>query len=143
MMNLTVLEWLGCLIPLKFLDKHHIRPVCCGHTIVGRIPDCVGTYVTQISLGYNYKQYIPNDLWNRFKLKIESYSSQFSNSKDYFHWTQVFVLYSFTIQGVSTSVTLRITDKHMDNTAVFSYRFLINNYATSFKVNIQFDHFRS
>ena len=29
-----VLEWLGSLIPLKFLDTHHDRPACCGHTIV-------------------------------------------------------------------------------------------------------------
>ena len=32
--ELPVLEWLRPLIPLKFLDKHHKRPVCCGHTIV-------------------------------------------------------------------------------------------------------------
>ena len=29
------------------------------------------------------------------------------------------------------------------NTAVFSHKFLINDFATSFKVKIQFDHFRS
>ena len=28
-------------------------------------------------------------------------------------------------------------------TAVFSYTFLVNDHATSFKVKIQFDHFRS
>ena len=34
MVNYTVLEWLGSLITLKFLDKHHNCPFCCGHTIV-------------------------------------------------------------------------------------------------------------
>ena len=28
------MEWSGSLIPLKFLDNHHNRPKCCGHTIV-------------------------------------------------------------------------------------------------------------
>ena len=31
----------------------------------------------------------------------------------------------------------------MGGTAVFSYTFLVNDYATSFKVKIQFDHFWS
>ena len=30
MMNSTVLEWSGSLIPLKFVDKHHNRPLCCA-----------------------------------------------------------------------------------------------------------------
>ena len=34
MVNQTILEWLGPLIPLKCLDKHHKRTVCCGNTIV-------------------------------------------------------------------------------------------------------------
>ena len=34
MVNNIVLESSGFLIALKFLDKHHDRPVCCGHTIV-------------------------------------------------------------------------------------------------------------
>ena len=34
MVNKTVLEWSGSMIPLKFFDKHHNHPVCCGHAIV-------------------------------------------------------------------------------------------------------------
>ena len=34
MVNKTVLEWLGSLIPLKFLDTQHDHSVGCGHSIV-------------------------------------------------------------------------------------------------------------
>ena len=33
--------------------------------------------------------------------------------------------------------------EQVQNTAVFSYKLIGNDYVTSFKVNIQFDHFRS
>ena len=33
-------------------------------------------------------------------------------------------------------------EKRLSDTAVFSYKFLVNYYARSFKVDIQFDHFR-
>ena len=38
MVNKTVLKWLGSLIPLIFLDKHHNHPVYCGYTIVSFNP---------------------------------------------------------------------------------------------------------
>ena len=34
MVNQPVFEWLDSLIPLKFLEKHHNRPVFCDHTIL-------------------------------------------------------------------------------------------------------------
>ena len=43
-MNLTVLEWSTSLIQLKVVDKHHHRPVCCGHTVMAVVLsfDCPG-----------------------------------------------------------------------------------------------------
>ena len=34
MVNKTIFEWLGSMIPLKILDTHHNHPICFGHTIV-------------------------------------------------------------------------------------------------------------
>ena len=55
-----------------------------------------------------------------------------------------------TIKSVSISdyynfvfLHLPLFNRCLVITVVFSYKFLITDFATSFKVNIQFDHFRS
>ena len=40
----------GSLIPLKFLEKHHDRPVYCGHAIVGCFRDNTGESITRQNL---------------------------------------------------------------------------------------------
>ena len=97
MMNYTVLEWFGSLIPLKLLYKHHNRSVCCGHTIVSNLHGRNPFFCKFSVLLYFLKRL--NIMWKLWKDKCRKLLHRQISQKVKLAWTARVSLYAHKQQG--------------------------------------------